>query len=81
MNFLCVLQPAVLTTEQAHAYVGGKKIWEELMAAYGPESQLKLLLPIRRTKRGDSSWRTKTLDKVLDVAEGEATLLLSSSDD
>lgn len=81
MNQIIVIHPAVLTTEQAHAYVGGKRIWEELMALYGPETKLKLLLPIRRTKRGDSSWRVKTLDKVLDVAEAESTLLLSSADD
>ncbi len=81
MNQLIVIHPAVLTTEQAHAYVGGKRIWEELITLYGPDTQLKILLPIRRTKRGDSSWRVKTIDKVLDVAEAEGSLLLSSADD
>ena len=64
------MKPAVIKTKKAHAYVGGKLIFEELKALY-PDT----LKPMRRTPRGDQSYRVETIDHVLKLAEASGDLL------
>jgi len=71
MPFIQFLQPAVLSTKDAHEYVGGKLIWEELAREYP-----RVLIPFRRVKRGDSYWLVAIIDKVLLLAQAEGTLLI-----
>lgn len=66
------MKPAVIRTKQAHVYVGGKPIFDELRALY-PDT----LKPLRRTPRGDESYRVETIDHVLRLAEASGDLLNS----
>lgn len=62
---------AILTTKEAHAYVNGRLVWEELMKLYHPE----ILKPFRQVKRGDCMWMVSVIDKVLLVAQAEGSLI------
>jgi hypothetical protein len=64
------MKPAVIKTKKAHAYVGGKLIFDQLKALY-PDT----LKPMRRTPRGDQSYRVETIDHVLKLAEASGDLL------
>jgi hypothetical protein len=64
------LVPAVLTTKQCHDYVGGSRVWDELLAAHSD-----ILKPFRTTPRGDSFWRRETVDTSLRVAEKANSLI------
>lgn len=65
-----LISPAVLSAKNCHAYVGGKPIFDELLAKH-PD----ILKPFRRTTRGDTFYRTKTVDAAIAVAEAAGTLL------
>lgn len=67
---MVLIIPAVLSTKQCHDYVGGSRLWNELLAAH-PD----LLRPIRTVPRGDSFWRRETVDSVLRVAEAKGSLI------
>jgi hypothetical protein len=62
--------PAVLSTKQCHDYVGGSRLWEELIAAHGD-----ILRPVRTVPRGDSFYRRETVDRALILAEATGSLL------
>lgn len=64
--------PAVLSSKLAHAYCGGRPAFEELLAKHGD-----ILVPLRRTERGDTSYRRATIDAALAVAEQSQTLVKS----
>ena len=64
------LIPAVLSTTECHDYVGGRPIFEELVAIYGDRH----LKPLRTTPRGDSTWLRENLDAVLRLANAEGAL-------
>jgi hypothetical protein len=64
------MNPAVITTKQAHKYVGGKPVWDELKRAF-PE-QLK---PFRKTPRGDQYWRVEIIQHVLALAQASEVLI------
>lgn len=64
------IAPAIITTKEAHAYVGGVKIWHELLALYH-KAQLK---PFRTLPRGDQQWSVSTLDGIVRVAEMDGVL-------
>ena len=67
---MTILIPAVLSTKQCHDYVGGSRVWEELLAAHSD-----ILKPIRTVPRGDAFWRRETVDNVLRLAEASASLI------
>ena len=67
---MLILIPAVLSTKQCHDYVGGRLIWEELLASH-PEH----LRPIRTVPRGDAFYRRETVDHALRLAEVTGSLL------
>lgn len=62
--------PAVLSTEAAKAYVGGRVNFDLLIEHHG-----KTLVPFRRTPRGDSWYRRDTIDAALAEAESMQTLV------
>ena len=66
-----VITPAIIRTKQAHVLVGGKPTWDELKKAY-PE----ILVPFRRTPRGDESYRVETIEHAIKLAEASGILLL-----
>jgi len=66
-------EPAVISTKQAHAYVGGKPCWDELRAAY-PE----ILRPVRKTPQGWEYWLTKTILVALQAAQIDGKLVNGS---
>ena len=65
-----LITPAVISTKQGNAYCGGKPIFDELLAKHGD-----ILKPIRTTPRGDTYYRTKTVDAALSIAELSGTLI------
>ena len=67
---MTILIPAVLSTKQCHDYVGGSRIWQELIAAHPSE-----LKPLRTLPRGDSFYRRETVDQALRLAEAQGTLI------
>jgi len=67
---MLLLIPAVLTTKQCHDYVGGSRLWEELISAHSD-----ILKPVRTVPRGDSFWRRETVDTALRLAEATGSLL------
>lgn len=67
---MTILIPAILSTKQCHDYVGGPRIWEELMATHGD-----VIKPLRTLPRGDSWYRRETIDKVLLLAEASGSLI------
>lgn len=67
MTFLI---PAVLSTKQCHDYVGGSRIWEELLEKHGPA-----LKPLRTLPRGDAFYRRETVDHALLLAEHSGSLI------
>jgi len=65
------MEPQIIKTKDAHKYVGGRLIWEELKKLY-PD----ILIPFRRTSsRGDESYRVAVIDQTLSVAQAEQSLL------
>ncbi len=70
---MLILIPAVLTTKQCHDYVGGSRLWEELLHAHST-----ILKPVRTVPRGDSFWRRETVDNALRLAESSGSLLAPS---
>jgi hypothetical protein len=69
------LIPAVLSTKQCHDYVGGARIWEELVDKHGDDFK-----PLRTLPRGDAYYRRETIDRVLLLAEASGTLRQSPAD-
>ena len=69
------LIPAVLTTKQCHDYVGGSRLWEELITAHGD-----ILRPVRTVPRGDSFWRRESVDGALRIAESAGSLISATGD-
>jgi hypothetical protein len=67
--------PAVLSTKQCYDYVGGSRIWDELIAAHGD-----ILKPIRTVPRGDSFWRRESIDGALCIAEGSRSLIAAPAE-
>lgn len=67
---MITLIPAVLSTKQCYDYVGGQRIWIELLAAHSD-----ILTPLRTCPRGDSFWRRANVDTVLGVAHQNGSLL------
>jgi hypothetical protein len=67
---MTIIIPAVFSTKQCHDYVGGSRIWNELLAAHSD-----VLRPIRTVPRGDSHWRRETVDHALRLAEVTGSLL------
>jgi hypothetical protein len=65
-----ILTPSVLSTTEAHEYVGGKPVWDELEAVYGD----KHLRPLRTLANGKQSWSREVIDGVLRKAQAEETL-------
>ena len=65
------ITPAIIKTKQAHIFVGGKPTWDELKKAY-PD----ILIPFRRTPRGDESYRVETIEHAIKLAEASGILLL-----
>ena len=65
------ITPLIIRTKQAHVLVGGKPTWEELKKAY-PD----ILVPLRRTPRGDESYRVETIEHAIKLAEASGILLL-----
>ena len=63
--------PAIIRTKQAHILVGGRPTWDELKKAY-PD----ILVPFRRTRRGDESYRVETIEHAIKLAEASGILLL-----
>lgn len=60
-----------LTTREAMAYVGGKPVWDALLAKYPTR-----LVPFYRTAvRGNARYRRETIDHVMQVAEAEGSLV------
>lgn len=72
---MTILIPAVLSTKQCHDYVGGSRIWEELIDKHG--DQIK---PLRRLPRGDSFYRRESVDHVLRLAESSGSMLVPIED-
>lgn len=70
-----ILIPAVLSTKQCHDYVGGSRIWAELIAKHAA-----IIKPFRTLKRGDSHYLRKTVDAALFAAEMEGTLVNADQD-
>ncbi len=64
------LIPAVLSTKQGHDYVGGQRIWLELIAAHSD-----ILKPLRTCPRGDAYWRRATIDAALTIAQQSGSLI------
>ncbi|MDB4438549.1 hypothetical protein N9195_03075 [bacterium] len=64
------LEPAVISTKQAHGYVGGKPCWDELRQAY-PE----ILKPVRKTPQGWEYWLTSTIQLTLQAAQVDGKLV------
>ena len=62
--------PAVLSTAECHHYVGGRPIFEELLAVYGT----KILKPLRTTPRGDQTWLREVVEATLRCANSEGIL-------
>ena len=67
---MTILIPAVLSTKACHDYVGGSRIWDELIAAHGD-----ILVPFRTVPRGDSFWHRQTVDSALCLAQATRTLI------
>jgi hypothetical protein len=67
-----LLIPAILKTKEAHLYVGGVEVWKDLVKHYAEK-----LKPIRTTQRGDSYFRTATIDHVIVLAEMEGKLIFN----
>ena len=67
---MLILIPAVLSTKQCHDYVGGSRLWEELITAHGD-----ILRPVRTVPRGDSFWRRESVDGALRIAESAGSLI------
>ena len=63
------LLPAVIKTKDAHKYVGGQPTWVQLHEEYDD-----VLLPIRKTPRGDQLWLVEVIDHVLKMAQAEGKL-------
>ena len=68
------MNPAIIKTKKAHGYVGGRKIFEDLLEAFPKE-----LVQFRKTPRGDASWRVETIDHVIRLAEASRTLIPDES--
>ena len=69
------MMPAVLSTKEAHEYVGNRYVWEELFERYGtgPNPQLK---PFRKTPaKGSCFWLRSVVDGVLMRAQLEGALV------
>ena len=67
---MTILIPAILSTKQAHDYVGGSRIWEELLAKH-PD----IIKPVRTLPRGDSWYRRETIDSAIRQAEALGSLI------
>lgn len=67
---MLILIPAVLSTKQCHDYVGGRPVWEELLAAHSD-----ILRPVRTVPRGDAFYLRETVDHALLLAEETGSLL------
>jgi len=67
---MTIILSAVLSTKQCHDYVGGSRIWQELLNAHGD-----ILRPFRTVPRGDAFWHRETVDGALRVAQAKGTLL------
>lgn len=65
-----MIQPSILSTKEAHEYVGGIKIWQELLALYH-KTHLK---PFRTMPRGDQFWTVAKIDAVVRIADMEGAL-------
>lgn len=73
---MTILIPAVLSTKQCHDYVGGSRIWEELIAKH--PDQVK---PLRTLPRGDSFYRRETIDHALKLAEATGSLIQNGDEE
>lgn len=67
---MTILIPAILSTKQCHDYVGGQRIWEELLIKH-PD----IIKPIRTMPRGDSWYRRETIDAAIRQAEALGSLI------
>ena len=64
------MDPAIKKTKEAHRYVGGRPIWEELKRLYP-----QVLKPFRKTSRGDESYKVDVIQHTLSIAQAEESLL------
>jgi len=70
------MDPEILTTKEAHTYVGGRPCFEELIAAFP-----KILVPFRRTAtRGCSYYSRDTINKAIRAAELSQALVHELTD-
>lgn len=67
---MTAIAPEVITTKEAHDLVGGRKVWEELMALY----RRKILKPFRTLPRGDTSYLREVVLAALRAAQLEGAL-------
>ncbi|MGB0991713.1 MAG: hypothetical protein ACPG32_04500 [Akkermansiaceae bacterium] len=61
--------PQVMPTKMAHEYVGGVKVWEELLGKYS-----EILKPFRTTPQGWQSWHKEIIDNALRAAQMDGKL-------
>ena len=65
-----ILDRAVLSTKEAHGYVGGRPVWEELVREFP-----SILKPFRRTPQGWEYWLVNVIDTALKAAQMDGRLL------
>lgn len=70
---LIILQPGGLSTKQAHDYVGGLGVFEDLLKHH-PD----IVKPFRTLERGDRFYRRECLDQAMLFAENMGTLVFKN---
>lgn len=70
------MEPQIIKTKEAHKPIGGYPILEEVKILY-PEIKLypQILMPFRKTSKGDESYHVSVSDQTLSDAQAEHSLL------